>query len=286
MSYLRARSLLAIGCGLACSLPICAQQSPRPKIILDAVKVTGAPHLANAAREHLAQILEQKEFQGGSDEWLVKVDEISLEQLSQLDGSGYIVKGACATWQPESQDSTAVHVSVTIDLTEAPPPSSFRLTSLYFKGTTAFPQAQLRNLVPLKDGEIVTTYGITAGLAAIAALYEANGFMDFTISTDMSCDNARKTESIVFVVDEGQRYRIGTVRVYGLDAKTENDLRSVVQPGQWMRRWSISDFYASHKDALPPNASPQDVQLTRHDQDGKVDLVFDFISPSQSDQHN
>jgi outer membrane protein assembly factor BamA len=142
----------------------------------------------------------------------------------------------------------------------------------------AFPADELRKLVPLKDGEPYSTDALRVGLVALSRLYQANGYMDFAPTALLRYDNASRKIRLVFELDEGRQYRIGAVRVAGLDRTMEATLESALASGEFMDRKIIRDFYAKNKSSLPANASPQDVKFVRHPEDGTVDLLFDFSS--------
>lgn len=200
--HIRIATAIVIGCIIRLS-SVSAQQPHIPKIIVDRVQLEGAPDLPKTAREQLVQAIKEQHFEGGSDKWVEKLNDTVLNRFDQSDSEQRAI--VCTGWHRESEDSAGVHVSVTISVSEAPARTQLQLSSVSFKGATAFPQDQLRALVPLKDGNVVTTYGVRAGLAAISRLYRANGYPEAVITTEMRFDDTHQTESIVFVVEEGRK---------------------------------------------------------------------------------
>jgi outer membrane protein assembly factor BamA len=137
-----------------------------------------------------------------------------------------------------------------------------------------FSRDQLRALIPLKDGEIFTTKAIRDGLAALRLAYSSRGYIDVTSQPLTEIDDDSRQISLTLEIDQELQYRIGTVEIYGLKPKLEKTLRSQFKPGDVFNPGAINEFYAHYKSALPPDASPKDVQTHRENQ--TVSLVFDF----------
>jgi outer membrane protein assembly factor BamA len=79
-----------------------------------------------------------------------------------------------------------------------------------------FPPDELRNLVPLEDGEIFSDEKIRDGIDAIARLYRSNGYLDFRLSIRRSNDE-HQSLSVVMELKQGPKYRVGDIRAVGGD---------------------------------------------------------------------
>ena len=62
--------LLLAFCGLLRSPVLRAQASTQPQIIVEAVKISGAPHLPNEVRARVASLVRGREYEGTPDKWI------------------------------------------------------------------------------------------------------------------------------------------------------------------------------------------------------------------------
>jgi outer membrane protein assembly factor BamA len=90
----------------------------------------------------------------------------------------------------------------------------------------------------------------------------------------METDDDSRQVSLTLEIDQEQQFRIGKVEIFGLKPKLEKTLRSQFKPGDVFNQGAINEFYAHYKSALPPGASPKDIQT--HHENQTVSLVFDF----------
>lgn len=280
--------LLAL-CSLFRPSVLQAQTSAQPKIIIESVKITGAPHLPNDVRARLTSLMHGREFEGSPEKWVGDLGAAVLEAATaRMDEppatyDGYTITAACSNWHfwhLVSRDASGnMHVSIDVELTESPPQ---RLATIRFvsasdsTAATLFSPNQLRNLVPLREGEFFSVEKIEDGFDAIVRLYHSNGYLDFALNSSEQYDNKSQTVSLVMELKEGQQYRVGDIRVVGLDPALEAALRLKLKPGDVMNFQVVRDFYTENKSVLLPTASPQDVKLTRDVQNSKANLSFDF----------
>ena len=153
----------------------------------------------------------------------------------------------------------------------------YHLGALVFTGGNAFSSGELRELIPLHEGEIFDISKIRAGIAALTKKYDANGYVDFTAVPKTDIDDKLQRISLTLELDEQQRYRIQTVNVIGLDAALDEVLRSEFVPGNVFNPESIDAFVKQNRPSLPVNLSDSDyLQVKRDTRLGIVDLSFDF----------
>ena len=89
-------------------------------------------------------------------------------------------------------------------------------------------------------------------------------------------DDAHQTVSVILELNQGQKYRVRSIQIVGLEEAMERDLRAKLKRGDVMNTQLLRDFYAENKAELAANASVSDVKMTRDTQNGTVDLSFDF----------
>jgi hypothetical protein len=138
----------------------------------------------------------------------------------------------------------------------------------------AFPRDQLRALIPLQDGGIFSTKGIRDGLDALRLAYSSIGYVDVTSQPLFEINDDSRQISLTMEIDQERQFRVGTVEIFGLKPKLEKTLRSQIKPGDVFNQGAINEFCEHYKSALPPGASPKDVQTHRENQ--TISLLFDF----------
>jgi outer membrane protein assembly factor BamA len=278
----------ALLCSLLGSFPVWARVPAKStgmieiptqsKVIIDTVEIDDATHLPDAIRNQLVGSLEHQEFEGNSAHWFDKKldDLINAAVPDQTDRD----VGNC--YRILSRDSSGdIHVSLTIEFKENPLTTS-RLASIRFvnasdpKAATLFPPGELRNLFPLRDGELFRREPIRQGLGAVRSLYASRGYIDAVTSVRSEYSSETHSVSIVMEIGEGPQYHVRNILVVGLDPTLEGALRSKLKPGDVMNFKVIRDFYKDNKSVMPTDASPQDVKLTRDPENAVVDLSFDF----------
>jgi outer membrane protein assembly factor BamA len=193
-----------------------------------------------------------------------------------LADQGYFKAAATALIMHTCGSSISCFTSVRIHIDEG---LQYRLKDISIRSfdpdiPLAFPQNQLRALIPLKDGDIFSTKAIRDGLDALRLAYSSRGYIDVTAQPLTEIDDDSRQISLTLEIDQERQFRVGTVEIYGLSRKLEKTLRSQIKPGDVFNPGAINEFYARYKSALLPDASPKDVQT--HRENHALSLVFDF----------
>ena len=244
-------------------------QTPQPKVIIDAVKFKGATHVPRSIRGRLVTSLKQREFDGDSN-WIEEFQEAVRDSWQQ---QGYFNAKLRAEAQIVSSDSTRHRVSVTAHIDEG---RQYWLGDIRFTDATVFPPEELRKLIPLREGEVFNAHKIRDGMDALREMYGSKGYIDFVLAPLTEVDEVRQRISLMMELQEGQRIRVGRIEVLGLGQRMESLLKFELKPGDPFNPKLVNDFYKENKAVLPPDASPEDIQLHRDLQKGTVSLVFDF----------
>jgi outer membrane protein assembly factor BamA len=87
-----------------------------------------------------------------------------------------------------------------------------------------FPPSELRNHIPLDDGDVFDLGRIRQGIVAVSRLYTSLGYTNFTASPDIRIDHNHQSVSVVFELNEDQQFRLGSVEVLGLDREASDHL--------------------------------------------------------------
>ena len=95
--------------------------------------------------------------------------------------------------------------------------AQYRLGEIHFQKATIFPSTQLRNLFPLRRGDLFNVGKIQGGLEDLRKLYETKGYVNFVLVPETSIDESRRTIDLVVDVDEGKPYNFGKLYLDGVE---------------------------------------------------------------------
>ena len=84
--------------------------------------------------------------------------------------------------------------------------------------------------------------------------------------------------SLVMELAQQKQFRLAKIEVFGPNPAVETLLKSKLKPGDAYNWKAIEDFLKENKVLLPPNISPEDLELRRNVKDGTVDLRFNFAA--------
>lgn len=279
--------LFAVGMS---SMALAQSSIDRPKVVIDAVELKGTL-LPEAAQERLVTSLKQHEYEEDSD-WVkdleITVADAESEGWPDRENQGYLGFSVSAEWKPLRREQGMLHVLVTVCVNEGQQKRLDKIEFRYVKEQSVppvFNSNDLRELIPLEDGEIYNRDKYWAGLSAMKRAYSDRGFIDFNVMPTMELDQVNQTVSLVMDVNEGPQYRWGNVRVIGLDPNLETILRSKVTAGSPASPKPIRDFYQEYKSLLPVGASPESVKWQSDAKRAIVDLTFDFSTPPSPPVH-
>jgi outer membrane protein assembly factor BamA len=261
-----------------------------PKVVVDSVVFDGTTSLPSSIRGQLISELESKEI-SASSERLEEFNEIAVR--GAWGDQGFFKMTSTVKAQTISSDATEQHVFVTIHVDEG---IQYRLKGIRFRNEDddwsggnkdtgfsdetarklAFPPDELRQRVPLSDGEIFSTTRIKEGLNAIHQLYSSHGYTNFVATPLTEVDDSSGMISLTMALDEGRQFRVRKIEVQGLDPQTEGRLKLQMKPGDIFNSDLVGDFFADNKNILPPGASPENAELHKNEKNGTVDVLFRF----------
>jgi outer membrane protein assembly factor BamA len=255
-------------------------ESDGPKVVIDEVRFDGPIHAPTSAVEAAIDEAKKIEF-NGDDDWLNEFAEITIRARWQ--NYGYFRANATATVEPLGSDFNAQHFRVTVHVDED---LQYHLGSLRFVDSNPFPRGdvnpvsvtELRELIPLREGEIFDVSKIRQGIEALTKKYNAIGYVDFTAVPKTEIDDKLQRISLTLELDEQKQYRIGEVKVVA-DPGFLAALGSKLVSGEIFDATAIDDFVKQNRASLPANLSERDyLHETRNTRLGVVDLSFDFRS--------
>ena len=82
----------------------------------------------------------------------------------------------------------------------------------------------LRQLFPIRDGEIASREKIAKGLENLKDVYGTRGYINFTSIPEPTFDDANRLVSFEVDIDEGKQFFVRQINVVGLDESSKQEL--------------------------------------------------------------
>jgi len=245
------------------------------KVIVDRIEFDRPVRLSNSDVEQIIKTANEWEADADADPspWVDELAEIGLRSAWQDKGYFKIVLAAHA--QPIGGDSDHERFLVAVHVENEGP--QFHLGDILFTGGTGIPEAERRQVIPLREGEIFSVAKVRASIEALTKLYSSHGYIDFTAAPDTEVDEHLQRISLVMHLDEQKQFHVGSFEIRGLDPSLEARLRSIIVPGEVINMHPVNAFFKEYQSALPPRGI-DNLQITRNARTGIVDITFDAQS--------
>jgi outer membrane protein insertion porin family len=280
----------------------CAAEKERedsyPPIVLHDLKFEGKLTIPESdLQEFVSDVMQRKLY--ADPEWF---DRIAEEARGVWQNRGYF---KVLLDDPEAQifsiDSAGHHAFLTIRVTEGP---KYRLRDIHFrKGDVAepdietadarpalrkknappdqtpvsanprlaFPDEELRRLIPLQDGDVLRVDQIREGFDALKKLYGARGYINLVILPITEVNDEKRSVSITMELDEGKPFRIGRVESQNHDPALDRTLQQAFPSGTLFS----NDAWEAGIKTLLPNFLAQQASLRKDEANGTVDITID-----------
>jgi|ERR1017187_2577165 hypothetical protein len=133
----------------------------------------------------------------------------------------------------------------------------------------------LRDLFPLKDGEIFSRKEIAKGLDNLRFAYGQLGYVNFTAIPNTRINEEGQTISLEVDVDEGKQFSVSSMRILGLDDHLLED--SPLRPGNIYNQRLARLFVQEHAPSSLADTSPDSrIHLQLDEGAGTLAIAFDF----------
>jgi hypothetical protein len=245
------------------------------KVIVDRIEFDRPIHLSDSDVDQIIKAANDMEADADADPspWVDELAESGLRGTWQDQGYFKIVLSAHAKSIGGDADHERFLVSVHVE-NEGP---QFHLGHILFTGGTAIPEAELRQVMPLREGEIFSVGKVRASIEALTKLYGSRGYIDFTGVPDTEVDEHLQRISLAMHLDEQKQFRVGSIEIRGLDPNLEARLRSIIVPGDVINMDPVNAFFKEYQSALPPRGI-DNLRITRDVRTGIADITFDAQS--------
>jgi outer membrane protein assembly factor BamA len=164
---------------------------------------------------------------------------------------------------------------------------SYRLGEIFWKGMSAFPNRELRQMMPIQDGEVFSREKIAQGLENLRNLYVSHGYLNFTSIPNTSFDDEKATAYMDIDGDEGLQFHFRNMSTNGLDDDRAKRWQSAWDAQMRGRTFSEKDLRVFLKHLFRPTDPKLDpLSLVSRDIDLKhsaVDVSMTFYAKSAYD---
>lgn len=225
--------------------------------------------LKNCATDFKSQIYEGTQWA----DYLV--DAVRAQCL--LD-KGYMNAAVKASTQQLPDEQSTHQFVITFDIDAGP---QYRVGNITFKNNRAISDAKaLRDLFPIKDGDIFASNLIAKGLANLGEAYSQLGYINFTSVQDTKFDDEKKLIFLDIDVYEGNQFYVRRIEFRGNTTTPDEVIRRelAIEEGQVYngRPWKLSLLRLNqlgHFEPLKPD-DPNTTDLKLDEKNGTVDLTL------------
>jgi outer membrane protein insertion porin family len=154
----------------------------------------------------------------------------------------------------------------------------YRLKNIAFKNNKAILNTSLlRQLFPLKDGDIFDTRLVQKGLENLRKAYGEIGYINFTAVPETDIDHDKKLLTLNVDVDEGKPFFVRRIEFQGNTTTRDRVIRRelLVQEGQVFnsRLWELSVLRLNQLNYFEALKPEDDTERKIDEKDGTVDLT-------------
>jgi outer membrane translocation and assembly module TamA len=227
-----------------------------------------------ADQEQVASTLQQQTYSGDLD---AVASELQKRVTIAWQERGYFKARVQANAKVLTSSPVNQRISVTIHVDAG---QQYRLGDITFINNRAVSNVQaLRNLFPIKQGDVFDIAKIRAGVEKLRFAYAELGYINATFVPDTRIDEEHQRISVNIDMDEGKSFIISSIEIIGLD---ENTLQSIYK-GLYFKRGDVYNqrlaglFMQEHASLLPSNVSPDSrIRFNSDNELATVGLTFDF----------
>ncbi|MCC6139043.1 MAG: outer membrane protein assembly factor BamA, partial [Nitrospira sp.] len=162
-----------------------------------------------------------------SDAGILKQDELAndVERVKEiLLNKGYLnVQVGVPTVELTEDKKWFV---ITYNVSEGEP---FTVSEVGFRGYTVFEEAELREKLKIKDGEIFQRAKIRDEITRLTDMYGSKGYAFADVVPNVNPNNDERTASIILSIKEGEMMRIRQINILGNDKTRDNVIRREIR---------------------------------------------------------
>jgi outer membrane protein insertion porin family len=183
------------------------------KVKIDKIEITGNEALSDRKVKKAMKTSEWWLFsfitRGGHYERSVLTADVDRIKDLYYD-NGYIQASVSEPSVKFSEDKEWMDIAIEVSEGE-----QFTVSSLEFSGDGVFTEAELREKITSKPGEVLSKGRLWADVAVLTDMYSDKGYATANVFPDIIPDEKKKQAAVVFKVTSGDLYRIGRIDISG-----------------------------------------------------------------------
>jgi TonB family protein len=256
---------------------ICAHDARSgPLATIAELSLEGDFRMPSLDRDQITAALKQRTYSG---ELEGAESEISERVRAAWQSSGYFKVQAHTGARVLTSGPDRERIAVTVQVDEG---QQYRLEEIRFRNNQAITNVEvLRQLFPVKDGDLFDRTAIGKGLENLRRVYGQFGYANATAVPETRFHEERQTISLDINLDEGRQFYVSRISVIGLDESAfQNVLKEMtVKPGDVYDQRLVDLFLQRSASLLSPDASSEPrFNLQLNEKQGTVAIRYDFRS--------
>lgn len=224
-------------------------------------------------RDRIGASLKQQTYFGSEGQ---VASEVSDRVQRAWQNDGYFAVQAHAEVHVLTSGPSNERVAVIVQIDEG---QQYRLEEIRFKNNRTIQVKALRNLFPIKDGDIFNRDAIEKGMQNLHRAYGEYGYINISPVPTTQIHEEQRTVSLDIDIDEGKQFLISRVEVVGLDEAAFENVKHemTLQLGGIYNERLMELFQLRYTSRLPAHESLEPrYQLHTDETAGTVVITFDF----------
>jgi outer membrane protein assembly factor BamA len=253
-------------------------QKPEEKIVIEDVRFEGDTKLSKSELEKIKSYIRRGEPVAAPEGY----EEVAEVSQGLWEDRGYYRAKVTAIGINLGRDGDRERAAIVLQVNAG---RLYRMGKINFGSMSdrlVFPESELRSLVGMRTGDVFSAAKIRGAFDRLKNRYGSVGYLDFTSEPRFEPNDADGVIDVYLTFDQGRQFRIGDVRIIGLDLKTESELNGALKPGEVFNPERLDKFLREHRSQLPYGWTPQEAEINRDFKHGTVSFKFDFVPCQQS----
>jgi outer membrane protein insertion porin family len=235
------------------------------------VTFSGSIQMPIPYQEEVVDSIKQRRYVAPLD----RVVEEAVERVKAgWQNHGYFKVEAIGNAKTLTTSASSIQIALFVNVEEN---AQYRLGGITFKNNRILSDsAKLRDLFPIKDGDIFGREKVAEGIEKLRKLYGEYGYIDYTPVPSTTFDDDNKLAFLEVDSDEGKQFYVSSIEVIGVDAAAERKIFKDFPAGQIYNPRLLALFVEKHSSLFPlPSNDPFHVKTRRDEQAGTVSIILD-----------
>jgi len=259
---------------LSCpSLSVHEEPPSGPEISITNVTFSGFIQMPISDQEEIAASIKRQRYAHPLDG---VVGEVLERVRAGWQNHGYFKAEVSGDAKTLATSATSIQLALFVHVDEN---AQYRLGGITFKNNKVLSNsAKLRDVFPIKDGEIFSREKIAEGLENLRKVYGEFGFINYTGVPSTTFDDEKKQLYLEINADEGKQFYVGRINVEGIGAPPRQQVLKelAIKPGDIYnsRLWDLSLLRIAS--LFPDCDCRSDRPLQLDERTGTVAVTLDF----------